>query len=415
MTILHILDHSLPVHSGYTFRSRNIFLAQRRMGWNLAAVTSSRHEADWKGPGGPSEQIDGITYYRTGALPASPVPGLYELRLIQRLANRIVEVARVERPTLIHAHSPVLNAIAAARAARVLGLPWVYEIRAFWEDAAVDHGTYAENSLKYRLVRWLESRICRRARAVAVLCEGIRADLVARGISAEKLTIVPNSVNLEELRPVAPDPALREEWGLAGRRIVAFIGSFYKYEGLDLLIEAFRRVGSRRDDVALLLVGGGETESSLREQARSLGIQDRVVFLGRVPHEVIPRVYASADVLAYPRYSMRLTELVTPLKPLEAMAMGKPLVASDVGGHRELIQDGRTGLLFPPGDAEALAQTLGRILEDDSLRATLAREGTAWVARERSWDRTAQRYRQVYARVCKQTGRDDPDGDRPSC
>ena len=414
MTILHVLDQSLPVHSGYTFRSRNIFLAQRRMGWNPVAVTSSRHEAD-SNPGGPSEQIDGITHYRTGGIPRSAIPGLYELKLIRRLAHRIIEVARIERPALIHAHSPVLTALAAARAARALRLPWVYEIRAFWEDAAVDHGTYAENSLKYRMVRWLESWICRRARAVAVLCEGIRAELVSRGIPSGKLTVVPNAVNLEELRPVPRDAALQEEWGLTGRRVVGFIGSFYRYEGLDLLLDAFWRVGARAEDIVLLLVGGGETESPLREQARRLGIEDRVIFLGRVPLDVIPRVYAAADVLAYPRYSMRLTELVTPLKPLEAMAMERPLVASDVGGHRELIQDGRTGILFPAGDAAALARALGRVLEDDRLRATLVREGAAWVARERSWNRTVERYRQVYGSVCERFGNDGLRGDLKSC
>jgi len=405
MRILHVLDHSLPVHSGYSFRSQSILLAQRARGWDVAAVTSPKHEADFGPEAPPHEVIGGVAYYRTGATPVSRIPFVGERALIDALARRIEEAAAIESPDLLHAHSPVLTALAALRAGKRLGLPVVYEIRAFWEDAAVDHGTYVQGSWKYRLTRAAETWACRRVDRITVLCGGLVEDLAARGIARERMTVIGNGIDPERFAPSAPDEEYRRIWALGSRRVAAFLGSFYRYEGLDLLLEAYAGIRRRYPDLALLLVGGGETERELKERARELGVQDGVVFSGRIPQERIPGVYALADVLVYPRYRMRLTELVTPLKPLEAMAMGKALLASDVGGHRELLQDGRTGILFQPGDPGSLAEALGRMLEDSSLRRKLADEGRAWVNAERSWAKTTMPYGEVYAAALRRAER----------
>jgi len=402
--VLHVLDHSLPDHSGYSFRSESIMLAQRARGWHVAAVTSPKHEASIKRDAPPIEDIGGIRYYRTGATPASRFPFVGERVLIDALTRRIAAVAAVENPEILHAHSPVLNAAAAILAARKLHVPVVYEIRAFWEDAAVDHRTYAEGSWKYRATRAAETWACRHVDQITVLCRGLEDDLAARGIPRDRMTVIGNGIDLTRFTPSAPDEEYRLRWNLRGARVAAFIGSFYRYEGLDLLLEAYARIRPRLPDLKILLVGGGEMEEELRERARSLGIVDGVVFPGRIPQERIPGVYALADVLVYPRYAMRLTELVTPLKPLEAMAMGKALLASDVGGHRDLIQDGRTGILFPPGDAAALAESLARLLEDPDLRRKLEASGRAWVSAERTWARTTEPYGEVYARALKRAG-----------
>lgn len=395
--VLHVLDHSLPVHSGYTFRTASILDAQRARGWQVAAVTSPKHEASLRSDAPALEEIGGVRYYRTGATPSSRLPFIGERVLIDALARRIAEAAAVESPELLHAHSPVLTALAALRVAKRLGIPVVYEIRAFWEDAAVDHRTYAEGSWKYRLTRAAETWACRRVDRITVLCSGLEDDLAARGIPRERMTVIGNGIDLARFAPAAPDEEYRDRWNLRGKRVVAFIGSFYRYEGLDLLLAAFARLRERFPDLVVLLVGGGEMEEELRDRARELGVSDGVVFSGRIPHERIPGVYALADVLAYPRYSMRLTQLVTPLKPLEAMAMRKAIVASDVGGHRELIQDGRTGVLFRPGDAESLAEALARLLGDPALRSRLEEAGRTWVAAERTWAKTTEPYAAVYA------------------
>jgi len=272
----------------------------------------------------------------------------------------------------------VLNAIPALRVGKRLGIPVVYEVRAFWEDAAVDHGTTREGSLRYRLTRRLETHALRRAAHVFTICEGLRSDIVARGIPPEKVTVIPNAVDVSSFELGGePDAGLRRQLGLDNCAVVGFIGSFYAYEGLDLLLDALPGMLAVLPDVRVLLVGGGPQEEALKAQARRLGIADKVVFTGRVPHAEVQRYYDLIDVLAYPRHSMRLTELVTPLKPLEAMAQGRLLVASDVGGHKELIRHGETGLLFRAGDAASLADTLLQVVAKKDLVAASAQCRTA--------------------------------------
>ena len=401
LKILHILDHSFPLQSGYTFRSQNIFRAQRKRGWEPVTLTSPKHEESWKGQWSKFETIGGYRYYRTGSISQYAVPLEAETRLMVALGRRIREIVDLEKPDILHAHSPILNAIPALWAGRKQGIPIVYEIRAFWEDAAVDHGTYSQGSWKYRLVKAIETWVCRQVDQVAVLCSGLRDDLVKRGISPDKLTVVRNGVNLDDFDSPDPDREYREAWGLKDKKVVGFIGSFYRYEGLDLLLDAFAGLSRSRSDVVLLLIGGGEMEEELKTRVKKLHLEGKAVLPGRVPHERIPGVYGLIDILAYPRTSIRLTELVTPLKPLEAMAMGKALVASDIGGHRELIQHGQTGLLFPAGDVEALQEALEVFLGDDDFRQKVGFQATAHVHQEHPWEKTTAGYAEVYAKALK--------------
>lgn len=397
LRILHVLDHSIPLHSGYTFRTLAILREQRRLGWETFHVTSPKHTATRDS----EETVDGWHFYRT-LVPAGgkKLPGLGELELMRQFERRLRSVAEMVEPHVIHAHSPVLNAIPALRVGKELGIPVVYEVRAFWEDAAVDHGTTTEGSLRYRLSQGTETYALRRAAHVFTICEGLRADIVARGIAADKVTVIPNAVDIEKFEPGgAPDEALKAQLGLAGCTVVGFIGSFYAYEGLDLMLDALPQLLAQRPDVRALLVGGGPQDEALKAQAQRLGVVDKVVFSGRVPHQQVQRYYDLVDVLAYPRHSMRLTELVTPLKPLEAMAQGRLLVASDVGGHRELIRHGETGLLFRAGDPQALAQALLGVLCEPQRWPSLRRAGREFVERERHWAGSVARYRPVYERL----------------
>jgi PEP-CTERM/exosortase A-associated glycosyltransferase len=397
--ILHILDHSLPLHSGYTFRSQNLFRAQRKMGFDPVILTSPKHEENSCDECLEKEEINHFTYYRSGVARRNPVPLLSEVWLMTVLYRRLLQVVQLEKPDILHAHSPILNAIPALLVGRKLKIPVVYEIRAFWEDAAVDHGTTSEGSLRYKLTKRAETVVCNKVDHVAILCNGLKDDLVHRGIPAAKITAVFNGVNPDDFQPCAVDDEYWREWGLAGKKVVGFIGSFYRYEGLDLLVNAFARVAKQQSETVLLLVGGGEMESELKALIGSLNLSDRVVMPGRIPHERVPGVYAMVDVLAYPRYSMRLTELVTPLKPLEAMAMGKVLVASDVGGHKELITDGETGILFKAGDEAALATSLVELLTDQAKCDCLQQQAMSWVREQHGWEKTTRVYREIYGEV----------------
>jgi PEP-CTERM/exosortase A-associated glycosyltransferase len=383
------------MHSGYTFRTRAILKAQIELGWTVAGVTGPRHSA----AGPDRETVDGLDFFRTTARPQGRSP-LREWREIRLFADNIDAVVRDWKPDVLHAHSPVLNAIAAQRIADRHDLPLIYEIRAFWEDAAVGNGTGREGSARYRVTRALETRAVKRADAVAVICDGLRRDLVARGVDAGKITVSPNGVDLALFGdPPPPDAPLARELGLEDAEVVGFIGSFYDYEGLDDLIAAMPMLVAARPRAHLLMVGGGPMEDSLRAQAEASPAADRIRFVGRVPHQEVERYYGLVDILAYPRKAMRLTELVTPLKPLEAMAQRRLVAASDVGGHRELIENGVTGTLFRPDDPKALADALAGMFADRADWETRRDVARAFVERDRNWSSNISRYLPVYQRL----------------
>lgn len=390
--ILHVLDHSLPMHSGYTFRTRAILRAQQALGLAVRGITGQRHVAD-----GPAvEEVEGLTFHRTPGTANGPA-GLKEWREIDALADAIIALADQWRPDILHAHSPALNGLAAIRAGRKLGIPVVYEIRAFWEDAAVGNLTGREGSLKYRLTRQLENMAVRGANAVMTICQGLKDDLVARGFPAEKIGIMPNGVDLTTFGdPAARDPALAAELGVGEGPVIGFIGSFYDYEGLDDLIAAMPVLVERHAGAHLLLVGGGPMDESLRAAASASPVADRIHFTGRVPHSEVERYYALTDVMAYPRKQSRLTDLVTPLKPLEANAQMQLVAASDVGGHRELIRHGETGVLFEPDNPAACAQALAALIDQRDQWDRIRAAARTHVRDHHDWATNIQRYQVVY-------------------
>lgn len=401
MRVLHVLDHSIPLHSGYTFRTRSILREQQAMGWETFHVTGSK-----QGPTAALEEdVDGLHFYRTPKSegPLAKLPVLNQKEVIDGLTRRLEQIIPQIKPDVLHAHSPSLNAVAALRAGKKFGIPVVYEVRAFWEDAAVDHGTSKEFGLRYRLTRALETYALKRADAVTTICEGLRKDIVARGIAADKVTVIPNAVDIDKFAVGGlADQELKRKLGLQDMRLIGFIGSFYAYEGLDVLLRAVPAMLARQSDLRVLLVGGGPQDAALRQLARDLHIEDKVVFTGRVPHEQVAQYYDLLDVLVYPRLSMRLTDLVTPLKPLEAMAQGRVLAASDVGGHLELIEHGKTGVLFKADDPHSLAENVGALLAAQDSWPALRAAGRHFVETERNWPISVARYKAIYGRLTGQ-------------
>lgn len=391
--ILHVLDHSLPLHSGYTFRTRAILKAQAASGWDIAGITGVRQYQHGLIPGAPSQKVEGLTFHRTLAEASGPSP-LREFREVSMLADAITALYAEWPFDILHAHSPALNGLAALRASQRLGVPLVYEIRAFWEDASVGNGTGSEGSAKYRLTRALENHVVRHADHVAVICEGLKSDLIARGVAPSKIVVSPNGVDLELFgSPPPADPALAAELGLTGKDVIGYIGSFYDYEGLDDLIAAMPMM---KCNTHLLLVGGGPMEEALRAQSEESPAANRIHFVGRVPHDEVERYYSLVDILAYPRKRMRLTDLVTPLKPLEAMAQGRLVAASDVGGHKELIRDGDTGTLFAADNPAAIASSLDTLLSSRADWEVMRKRARQFVETERNWQTNIYRYDPVY-------------------
>ncbi|MFN4020833.1 MAG: TIGR04063 family PEP-CTERM/XrtA system glycosyltransferase [Erythrobacter sp.] len=394
--VLHVLDHSLPLHSGYTFRTRAILKAQEACGLEVRAITGQRHNLE--APCDPSpEHADGLVFHRTPGRPGG-LPPLREMGEIEALDAAIHALAQDWRPDIIHAHSPALCGAAASRAARALGIPFVYEIRAFWEDAAVGNLSGTEGNLKYRLTRALETRVVKQADAVFTICHGLKDDLVARGIPADRIAIMPNGVDLALFgAPVSRDESLARELGLAAHApVIGYIGSFYAYEGVDDLIAAMPILRQAHPDARLLLVGAGPMDAAWRAAAAALPDPEAVIFTGRVPHTQVERYYSLVDVLAYPRKAQRLTDLVTPLKPLEAMAQRRLVAASSVGGHRELITDGETGTLFAPDDPAACAAALARLIDARAQWEAIKDRAVTHVRTRHDWAANARDYLSVY-------------------
>lgn len=402
MKVLHVLDHSVPIHSGYAFRTEEILKAQVEIGYTVIARTGPKHYEVQE-----DQPYTTIVPYRRS--PYSPqvlasLPIVNQLETIRILWRDICNIDANEGLDLIHAHSPSLNGIAAVWAAKSKNLPVVYEMRASWEDAAVDHGTAKPNGFRYKSTRESESWVLRHADAITTICEGLKEDICARGISEEKVSVIPNSVDVNRFRPLAESSyVLRDRYDAQGRFVVVFCGSFYSYEGLDLLIEAVADLREELPQVLVLLAGGGEQENELRNQVRTLQLDNYVRFLGRVSQQKVIELYNLSDACVFPRHRNKLTETVTPLKPLEAMATGALVIASDVGGHRELISDRKTGLLYKADDPKALSKMLFELSENPEY-SSLRISARDFVASERTWSKSVSKYEQVYRRAISARG-----------
>lgn len=398
MKILHILDHSLPLQSGYVFRTQALLREQRRLGWQTFQLTSAKQGITLK----DVEAIDGWLFYRsqpaTGWL--GRLPGLEQWAVINSLRHRLEQVVKQVKPDILHVHSPALNGIAALVVAKKYRLGLVYECRAFWEDAAVDQGKSRPFDLRYRLSRTLENHVFRHADGVVAICQGVRDDIVSRGIVPGKLVVVGNGVDGEQFAFDQPvDVGLRQRLGLQDALVLGFFGSFYRYEGLSLMLAALPAVISRYPNLRLVLAGGGPEQAEISAMIKRLDLRGHVLELGRLPQQQMAGYYSVVDVMVYPRLASRLTELVTPLKPLEAMAQGCIVLAADVGGHRELIEDGKTGFLFRAGDQSSLVATLRAVLENRARWPVVRRAARHYVETRRSWQQSVEMYRPLYQQL----------------
>jgi len=399
--VLHVLDHSLPLLSGYSVRSHSLITAQKHIGLCPEVVTGPLHNLE--DAGATDTIIDGIPYHRTALMPgfekrfiAGRVPVLRELSVVRLLRQRIFQLLDRQPFDVIHAHSPALCGLAASQAARSRKLPWVYEIRAFWEDAAVDQDKTKVWSPRYQVSRQLEGFVARRADAVVGIANHILQDMRERGIDPRKLFHVPNGVNAERFRALPRDSQLAAQLGLNQETVLGFIGSLYRYEGIAWMLRAAAKL--RRDGVSfqILIVGQGEEMQDVQAAIQESGMQDFFKAVGQVPHDQVQRYYSLMDVMVYPRRSVRLTELTTPLKPLEAMAQGKAVLASDVGGIRELVEPEVPCMLFEADNAEDFCVKAKQLISDKRLREDLGERGRQMVLRAKDWDVVAQRYKEVY-------------------
>ena len=325
---------------------------------------------------------------------SNAIRGLEDLLLTQMFEEELWAVAQHVRPDIIHAHSPYQCGVPAYRVARRMGVPMVYEVRGLWEESGVANGLFKFEGAKYRYWKRMDSEAMLSADAVVCICEQLREEVIRRGVGAERVFVVPNAVDTSVFQPIAehregnpgalPDEVQRLRARLRGGA-VGYIGSIRKLEGVDELVRAAGEMVRRGQDVSLLIIGEGPDAEDLRTLAAEEGLGDRAVFTGRVPHDLMPFYYDLIDVFVISRPPSRVAKLVTPLKPLEAMAMGKVLVTSDLPALREIVLDGKTGVLYAPGDVSDLADKCIRLLRDEALSTRIGGAGAQWVRKERTW------------------------------
>lgn len=402
MKILHVAYNYYPDPTGGAVRTRYLVQAQARLGLDPVVLSSPFQPPEGREQSGGVEVYDGIRCYRSynGADPArfmAPNKPWWEraarLACLFRFAQRIKRVAGAEQAEVIHAHSSAFCGLAAAIAGRRLGLPVVYEVRSLIEEGMDGAGP---------LVRWayrrLDSVACRLASHVVVICEGLRQEMTRRGVAPRKITVVANGVDAEAHAPAPAEPASGSQFTLG------YIGTLAHYEGLDLLIDAAALLVPKHPELRVLIVGDGPARAALEQQARRLGLSGIVRFTGCVPHDQIGSCYREIDLFVLPRRPSRLTDAVTPLKPLEIMAHGKPLLAGDCGGHRELIDDGVNGLLFPASSGPRLARRIAKLLENRDSLVRLGAQARDWVARHGSWEAQCRPVVNLYQKLAAERG-----------
>jgi len=410
MRVIHILHRSVPGTHGYAVRSKEIVGKQAAKGLEVAVITSPSQAPAGELDELASEVIDGVRYYRSCGKFLAPHKEVYDpsplrssLRILQNISllTMTLKVGRMFKPDVIHAHSPFTCGIAGNLAGRILGVPTVYEMRGIWEDSHTSRYGLSRTSMRYRGVRRLENIALAGADHCVVISEALRVELIDRGIEQDNVSIVPNGVDCRYFSPGPPDPELITNLGLDGAVVLGYVGYFFQYEGLDLLFEAFAVLAREFPRLKLLLVGDGELMPLLRRMVREKLLEERVVLTGRVAHDRVPDYYRAFDFLVLPRRLGREAALVTPLKPLEIMAMGKPVVASNVGGHLEIVQDEVTGLIFQSDSVESLADKCRLLVENESARREVGVRARSWVETHRDWNVLIDRYVELYEQLCR--------------
>ncbi len=398
--IRYLVYTSLPHHgSGYATRTHNLLRSLNRGAWLIEGVT--RYGYPWVDKNlqrkevEDCEIIDDIIYYRQFNEKSINLLTV-EKRLIEA-ADAFVEHCRVNGvPEVIHAASNWMNGIVACHAGRILGIPVIYEVRGRWELTRIARDPDFRGSEHDRMIRRMEVEVANACDQVLVITTGLKKMLIDEGVDPEKITIAPNGVDTEVFQPIPRDEELADQLGIGEGPIIGYVGSLVHYEGLDLLLKAVGKLKQEgRFSSQILIVGDGDERKKLEEMAFDEGIADSCVFTGRVDFKDIDRYYSLIDIAPFPRTSHDVCEMVSPLKPFEAMAMGKRVICSNVAALEEIIEEGVNGELFEKGDVTSLTNVLGNVL-DDYMAGNEGGNARDWVEKNRTWSRTADTITSIY-------------------
>lgn len=388
--VLNLLAFSLPYTSvGYATRSHGLAVGIKHDGWDIYPYTRPGFPYDFKpeleGQKLPEQDdIDGITYRRMFDIERR---GMGEVDYMLASIGQCENTIRQTQPAVVHAASNYVTALPALIAARRLGVPFIYEVRGFWEFTRSSRDEDFENTPKYRFMQLFEGLVARQADHVLTITTAMKEELIDRGVPAEKISIAYNSVDPSRFIPHPPNRALAERLGIAeGVPVIGYVGSFVDYEGLEDLVTAAAGLKQAGHAFRLLLVGDGAVFDALREQVQALGLEGEAILTGRVPHDEVEDYYSLIDIAPFPRKPWKVCELVSPLKPFEAMALEKVVVVSSTRALTEIVEHGRNGLVFEKGNVENLREVLESLIVQPALRERIGKAAREWIIRERSWD-----------------------------
>ena len=402
MKILHVMDHSLPRTDGYTIRAKYMLEAQVGAGHEVTVLTSPS-----QGGNASDASINGVHYCRSQYNKYEKFDvarGAKQLVFGSAIAHAMKNLMAHEQFDLIHAHTPFTIARVALTEARKHKLPFVYEKRNLWEESARARGKTSGKWPFYQIARAMDRWVSVRADAICTITQALRANTIALGAAADRVFVVGNGVDVDAFKPQAASSEISEirarcAGNIENAFVIGFIGSFFLFEGLPLLIEAFAELSPKYPCARLVLVGDGEDRQQVDQLIAKLALSDRAWVVGSVPHTTVLDYYAAMDALVYPRYPSMLTNMISPLKPLEPMAMARCVIGSNVGGIAELINNGETGLLFEAGSRSALIEVLEKLLCGKIDAAQLGARARAHVVANRQWRNMSATYEPAYARA----------------
>ncbi len=405
--LLYCLHQSVPhATNGYSTRSHGVAVGLQQAGWQVRATTRPGFPwdegANCLNAGYHEAELEGVPYAAIAGWNLATTPLDFYLA---QAADHYVREAQTSGSEIIVAASNHITALPALMAARRLGLPFVYEVRGLWEVTQASTQSEWAGSERYELMRELEQQAAREADLIITLTEELAEELANWGVARERIVVVPNAVNAERFQPMAPDAAIAKELNLKpGVPVIGYAGSAVAYEGLELLMEALAQLKQKGQAFTFVLVGDGKVIDTVKAKAKELDIEGECRFTGRVPFDQVPRYLSCMDIMPVPRLSSAVTEMVSALKPLEAMAMGKAVVLSDVSPHKTMAgPNGERASLFKKDSAEALSAALKQLIDNPEQRKRLGQAARTWIEQERTWNHVTRRYADALQRVRRDT------------
>ena len=407
MKVLFVMEDSVPIENGCPVRNRYIMENLKKMGLEIVGLTSPFMRVLPGQITEGSEVINGIRYYRSQYLNTiSNVSSLilrWKIRaeMYRKYCQLLERICMQEKPDIIHAITSYVNGNAANKVGMKLNIPRLYEIRSIAGATAAVVDGKSHSSFKYQAVWKLDKRAMMGATRVAPLSKVLKNELKIRGVPEGIMDAVDNGGDTDEFIPLERSREIAEKYSLGDSTIIGYIGSIRKIEGLYIAVQAAPKILEQCPDTKFMFIGAGDDVENLKGMSRKLGVEYACVFPGKIPRNEILKYYSIIDIFTVPRVDALVNQTITPLKPLEAMAMERALLVSNVGGLAELVQNGKTGVMFEADNVESFTEKCIDMIRNKEKRITLGKEARKWVVEYRQWKDMAKQYLPIYDKILK--------------